>query len=215
MRQSFTAGLIALLLLAHPEATGAQEGHVYAISEADSLLYVQVFRQSGTLGSRFTHNHVIRATKFNGEIRFDPQTPRACLLQLTVPVRQLAVDEADMRRRVGYQKEIDDDAREDVRESMLDDGQLHAEKYPNVTVRARDCVPVSDDGFRARVSVTIRGETATTRVPLTIRVVDGELDARGEFTLRHSDFGMEPYSAVFGAVQNAEPIRFVARLRAE
>jgi hypothetical protein len=211
-------GLAALLCLGFHATAIAQGtgGDTYTITEDGSLLYVQIYNDPDTLGSRFAHNHVIRAGGFDGQVRFDAQRPRSCELALRVPARELVVDEAWLREQVGYDKSIGDDDRKEVRGSMLDEGQLNAAEHPAIELRASDCRPVGEsDVYEVRLSVEVRGEAATRRVRVQMQTDGDELTARSAFNMEHADFGMEPYSAFLGAVKNAEPIRFVARIVAK
>lgn len=186
----------------------------YVVSEERSQLYVQVYHQRGTIGSGFAHDHVIRAGKLSGELRFDPRQPRTCSLDLAVPARGLVVDEPKMRRKVGYEEMLDNGDRQTVREHMLDDDQLAAGEHPTLRFRASDCRPVAgkDDVYKVRLAVTVRGKTKTRPVNVRIRAEGGQLMAHSAFNMKHADFDMEPYSAMLGAVKVAQPIRFVADL---
>lgn len=198
------------------QQAGATGEHTYAVSQKDSELYVQVYHERGTLASGFAHDHVIRAGKLDGQVRFDPAQPAQCRLTLNVPVRGLVVDAPAMRREVGYKKMLDEGDRKTVREHMLDDDQLDAGEHPTIKMVASDCQPAAGkaDVYNVRLAVTVRGKTKTRTVPVRIRTKGHELSATSAFNMKHSDFGMEPYSALLGAVKVAQPIRFVAKMHA-
>jgi len=193
---------------ARPEATAWQ------MSSDQSRIYVQVFKKQGTLGSGFAHDHVIRATNWSGNLQFDPDHPNDCSLSLTVPVNQLQVDEPSMRRRVGYSDMLSQSDRDKVRHTMLSQGQLDANQYPNITIHADDCQAQQDDHtYQVHVTVDAHGHqpSRTTTVHVTTPS-QGQMHVDGRFEMQHSDFGIQPYSAFFGAVQNAQRIRFVAHV---
>lgn len=201
---------------AFAQTAGADEDHTYTISQEDSQLFVQVFYDRDKIASGFAHDHAIRAGKLGGEVHFDPNAPSECRLALTVPAKALIVDEPALRKQVGYEGPLDKDDRKKVRENMLAKGQLNARKYPNIEFRADDCRRVEGkrDLYTVQLTVEVRGKEKTRPVKVRIRTRNGELTARSAFNLKHSDFGMEPYSALMGAVGNAQPIRFEARLHA-
>lgn len=178
-----------------------------------SLLYVQVFNDAGRVGSGFAHDHVIRAARWQSELHFDPDEPASCQFSLTVPVRGLAVDEPEMRRRLGYQGDLEPEQREDVRRSMLAEDQLDAEHHPTIEVRAKECEAVRAGRYRANVTMTVRGREVQKVVTLGVTERSpNELHVSGSFPLRHSELGIDPYSAFLGAVANAERMRVVADL---
>lgn len=211
-------GLLALALgllvfLGQPGRAAGQDAAAWTISQEGSLLAVQISAQQGTLGSAFAHDHVARATEWSADLRYDPDDPSTCALRMEIPVRQLAVDDPETRRQFGLEP-MSESNRADVRESMLDEGQLAADAYPTITITAESCERVDDNTVRAQVTVTVRGTPVSLPVDLRVQRRDGELRVQGDFVVEHSDFGIEPYSAFFGAVQNAEPIHFHAVIAA-
>jgi polyisoprenoid-binding protein YceI len=208
-------GLTSAPAVAQQNSTNG--AHSYTISPEQSQLYVQVYHARDTIASGFAHDHVVRAGTLQGKVSFDPDNPRACSLSLSVPVRDLVVDEPELRRAVGYEDMLDDRDRNKVRANMLAEGQLDAATYPTIDFRAADCRPVEgkDEVYQVRLTVTVRGKQKTRPVIVHIETEGDSLRARNAFNMKHSDFGMEPYSALMGAVGNAQPIRFVTRLRAD
>ena len=209
--------LVAACIVASGDALAQEPDQPdWQFVQDDSLLSVQVFKDQSTLASGLAHNHVIRATDWKGELRFDPERPRACSFRIVVPVRQLAVDEPRMREQVGFEKSMSADSRRDVRESMLAEDQLDADAYPTVEISGKDCRPTGkSDVYQPRLTVIVRGQSTRLREPIAIEYKGARLAIEGDFTVRHSDFGIEPYSSFLGAVKNAQPIRFVAIITAK
>ena len=54
----------------------------------------------------------------------------------------------------------------------------------------------------------VRGTEASVAPDVTITVYEGKLYAQATFDVRHASFGFEPYSFLFGAVRNDDPLRF-------
>ncbi|HJL19752.1 MAG TPA: YceI family protein [Sandaracinaceae bacterium LLY-WYZ-13_1] len=211
-RPPLVLAALASLALAPAPAIAQASSADWTVSEEESLFYVQVFNDEGRLASGQAHDHVIRATGWTAELRFDPDAPQDCHFELSAPVRELAVDEPRMRRRLEYDGELDDEQRAEIRASMLGEDQLDADRYPEIRVEASRCRRVDDGQYRADVVVHMRGDEAYATARLGVSREGGRLRVRGRFHIRHEEVGMEPYQAFLGAVANAERIRFVVRL---
>ena len=74
----------------------------YTFGDADSLLYVQVYKDESAWGSGFAHNHVMRASNWYGYIDFNVEDINVCDFEFSLPVADLMVDEDAMRQYVGY-----------------------------------------------------------------------------------------------------------------
>ena len=98
----------------------------------------------------------------------------------------------------GGMQALDDDDRANI-EQTIDDEVLRRDQ---VTYRSTEVVP-DGDGLRVAGELTLQGRTA----PLTLHVAvaDGMLTAGG--VVRQTDFGMKPYSALFGALKVADEVR--------
>ena len=186
-----------------PPATGIQG--VYRFDDQQSLLYVQVFKDNSTIGARFAHNHAIRSTNWTGVLE-RVGTGTDCRVSLELPVEGLVVDEPQMRRRVGYDDEISDNQRAEIRGHMLADNQLNINAHPTMTFEGTQCSGA--DGDRGDLAIdgrlTIRGVTQPVRMNMQYRLINGTLYLRGELGITHTDFGFRPYSAFAGSVRNQE-----------
>jgi len=69
----------------------------YTFDDTDSLLYVQVYKDSDAAASGFAHDHVMRATNWNGFVSYNPSDLSECEMQFSLPVQDLQVDEDAMR----------------------------------------------------------------------------------------------------------------------
>ena len=186
-----------------PPATGIQG--VYRFNDQQSLLYVQVFKDNSTLGARFAHNHAIRSTNWTGVLeRIGAGTD--CRVSLELPVEGLIVDEPQMRRRVGYDDEIADNQRAEIRGHMLAENQLNIDAHPTMTFEGSRCSGADSDRGNLVIDgrLTIRGVSQVVRMNMQYRLINGTLYLRGELGITHSDFGFRPYSAFAGSVRNQE-----------
>jgi polyisoprenoid-binding protein YceI len=93
---------------------------------------------------------------------------------------------------------LDDDDKASI-EQTIDDEVLRRDQ---ITFRSTEVVP-QGDGLRVAGELTLLGRTAPLR--LHVAVADGTLTADG--VVRQTDFGMKPYSALFGALRVADEVR--------
>jgi len=98
----------------------------------------------------------------------------------------------------GGMQALDDDDRANI-EQTIDDEVLRRDQ---ITFRSTD-VAATGDGLRVTGDLTLRGRTAPLAVD--VAVSDGTLMAAG--VIRQTDFGMKPYSALFGALKVADEVR--------
>ena len=203
MNRSTAAAAAALMCLT---AAPAHAGD-YTVDLSRSQLYVQVFKDPTTTAAALSHNHVMRAVGWSGTLSYDPDS-LACNLSISIPVSKLAVDEPKMRDQVGYESNISEDQRGDVRKNMLSDSQLNASAHPNITFQASQC-----DGSKITGQMTIRGKSKTVTADYTIS--GDKFIINDRVKIRATDFGFEPYSALFGQLKNRNEMTVVVRLIAD
>ncbi|MFN3198647.1 MAG: YceI family protein [Bradymonadia bacterium] len=211
MLRSLGACAMALLgLLATPvTATGAPK--TYQIQPGQSRVDIQVFKDGVADG--FAHNHVIRGTDVTGTVTYDPDDVAQCSFDATLKTTTLKADLASARKRYKLEGTLDKDDREEVEENMKAEDQLHVSKYPTVRMKS---VKVSKAGERYLIiaDTTLKGETRRTVLRGQVSVNGDTLTGTGKMKVKQSAFGMEPYSAFLGAVENKDEliihVRFVA-----
>ena len=177
--------------------------------DSDSRLLVVIFADDDEGLSGVGSDHVIRAMAWDERIGVDDlDEPRQCHVGLEIPVDGLRADHDDDRAWVGLEGEKGDWERGRVESDMRGDDQLQADSYPNIYIESTAC-EVDDAGqWRSRLEVTVRGQTAQYDVPLNVDFDGDRFSVDAQFEAVHADFGMEPYSALFGSLQNGEEIYF-------
>lgn len=178
---------------------------VYRLDPAQGALYVLVSKDPATVGSALAHDHVVVASGWNGRVAWGDG---ACSVGIEVPVRSLVVDAPTWRTRLGLEKAVSERQRGQVRASMLDEGQLHADAHPAITFQSETCVPAGEF-VSVQGNLTLRGVTRPVTVPMKVTAEGGRLHATGRFTIKATDFGFEPYSAFLGAVKNRDEMELV------
>jgi len=182
-------------------ATAGQR--VYRLVPEESRVDI-VVRRGGPL-ARFGHDHVIVASSIEGWVYWPDKLERA-LAELRIPVATLEVDDPEARQRYSFDTQPSPDAIEGTRHNMLEK-VLDAGSWPYVTVAASHPV-TGPDGWRATLAFTVKDHTTTMNLPLRVTVDQDRLESDGSFEVNHADLGLEPFSALAGALQVADPLEF-------
>ncbi|WP_229205339.1 MULTISPECIES: YceI family protein [unclassified Duganella] len=167
-------------------------------------LIVATVRRGGVL-ARLGHDHVVASHAISGTVA--PQANRA---DFTFRLDEMKIDEADLRRIAGLEKQPSADAIEGTRHNMLTK-VLDADRYPLVQVQAERGAP----GQPLQVLITLHGVTRTLAIPVDLREENGVITAQGTVKLKQTDFGLTPFSVMAGAlaVQDEMELRFDLRTR--
>ena len=183
---------------AAPTTPSAPNAAVLHIDSAKSLIAVTV-RRGGVL-ARLGHDHVVASHTVTGTVA--PAQNRA---DFQFRLDQLTVDEPDLRRAAGLEKQPSVDAIDGTRTNMLTK-VLDAERYPLVSVRAERGAA----GEPLRVAITLHGVTRDYAIPADLREDDGVMTVGGTVELNQTDFGLVPFSVMGGAmaVQDKMELRF-------
>tara|TARA_Y100000593_G_C4248714_1_gene306017 strand:- start:292 stop:1026 length:735 start_codon:yes stop_codon:yes gene_type:complete len=179
----------------------------YAFDDNDSLLYIQVFKDQDAAASGLAHDHVMRATNWTGFVSYNPSDIEQCAMQFSIGVQDLQVDEDVMRELVGYGDTISLSDREAIKEHMLAENQLNAAQNPTISFVSSSCELVSEDLLRVNGDMAIRNEIRNWDIDIEFLAQSQSFYMSSVINFTHSDFGIEPYSAFFGAVRNAEPLK--------
>lgn len=181
---------------------------IYPVDAQHSELSILVFR-GGAL-ARLGHNHVISALTLSGRVWLHPQFTRSGF-ELSLPVKELVVDDPQARRAAGgeFPPDVPQQDKDATRRNMLGPAVLDAERYPRIALRAAGVAgTLETPEITARI--TIKNVSRDMQIPARIAVESARLTARGEFDIRQSDFGIEPFTAALGAisVQDRLHVRF-------
>jgi polyisoprenoid-binding protein YceI len=181
-------------------------GAPYDVVADASLLTVLVYR-GGALASA-GHNHVIASHALSGAIYVAPELLRSSF-EVHIPVATLTVDEASLRAAQGaadFPPAVSASAKDGTRHNMLGPALLDAGHYPEIVLRAlsleRAAGGAADaNTVVAHVQSTVRDQVHTFAVPVRWQLSQGTLDLSGTLTLRQSELGLTPFSAMLGALQ--------------
>jgi hypothetical protein len=181
-------------------AAESQVGARWRVDTAQSLVQVRVYREG--LLARLGHNHLIAVRSLEGSAwRAEDGSVRA---ELGVAAAELTVDEPDLRRAAGapFARQPSDEAIAATRHNLLGPRVLAAADHPRIRVLAR--LPVGAQAATLRIQ--LRGVWREYRVPLERERRDAAEQLQGRFRLRLSDFGLEPFSTLGGALRVADEL---------
>ena len=185
----------------------------YRVVQEGTLVYARVFR-GGSL-ERLGHNHVIELRGLRGDIFLADDVGRS-LFDLAVSPADAVVDPPALRATQGgdFDTTVSEEARTATRRNMLGPDVLHAGKFPYVTISSsRVEGPLAN--ARVTVDITLKGVTRRLTIPVSIRVEGGRLAAKGRFDILQSDFGVQPYSVLGGALKVKDKVGLVFNVAAE
>ena len=188
------------------ERLAAQGETVYRVGPGDTLVVLTV-RRGGSL-ARLGHDHVIASRSLQGFVA--PALGRA---DLFVPLRELTVDDPELRTEAGLDTQPTASDIEGTRTNMQDK-VLRAQEFPYALVQVRDVD--AGNPSSGTVSVTLLATTRTSTVPLKLIRTQEAFRVIGSMELKQSDFGIAPFSLLGGALQveDAFKVRFDIRARA-
>lgn len=198
------------LLAAGGAADGAAGETVYEIVPGESRLRILVFR-AGSL-ARLGHNHVVSTEDMSGTAALGA-SPAVSSLDMTLPVRSFVVDDPAVLEEEGsaFSGERSEDDVEATRRNMLGPDLLYAEAYAEVRI-VSEAISGEYPQITIQASIDIRGEKHPVALPAFVAFRDGGLVASGSAEIAHSDLGLSPFSAAFGALRVAEAMIFRYRI---
>lgn len=217
-----------LALLAAVFAFTPAAAEEIAIRDKESVL--AIITHKGGFAAGRAHNHLIVAAGYEAQLGLDPAEPLAASFTLDLAARDLAVDPWDAEQ-AWYPRlealgvldeafsEVAEKDREKIRKSMLGDEQLDAAKHPRISARltAVEEGSTTHGGvafpYVARLALEVHGQRVEKPVAARYGIADGTLTVEALGTFRFTDFGIEPFSAFFGAVKNEDAFHVYVNLQ--
>ncbi len=170
----------------------------YILDAAQSRFLVRG-TATGLLSS-FGHNPTIAIRSFTGEARFLSQAPETSSLWLKIDAASLAV--------TGQVSEKD---RREMEEAMHRD-VLQSGHYPQILFESTGAEGVSLAAglYRIRLfgRLALHGITRELEIPANVTFGAESLRANGEFSIRQTDYGIRPASALGGAIKLKDELKF-------
>lgn len=167
-------------------------------------------RRAGPL-ARFGHNHVLVAP-VTGVIHAG-ETAQDSGFSLAVEAQEFLIDPPAARMAEGrtFATEVSDAARRGTRRNLLGKSLLDAERHPRVQLQSLAMRgPQWNPEVRARL--TLRGVERDIQFPAAVVMQDNSLTVIANFTIRQSDFGIEPFSILGGGLSVQDELAIRARV---
>jgi polyisoprenoid-binding protein YceI len=179
------------------DTAGTRLAH-FVLDARASRFTVQAFA-TGLL-SAMGHNPTIGIRKFTGEVDFSSKTLVGSGFRLSIEAASLSV-----------QDDISDKDRREI-EKMMNEHVLDVAKFPEILYEAAaaSVTRVEDSLYSAALDGKLSFHGVTRSQPVTARIaVFGEMfRASGNFTLRQSDYQIEPISVAGGAMKLKDELKF-------
>jgi hypothetical protein len=185
-------------------STAAHRGAPYEVAAAESLLSIRVYK-AGTLAAA-GHNHLIASHGLAGTF-YLPAEPLATSFEVRFAVDTLTVDESSLRAALHsgeFPPQVPESAREGTRRNMLSAALLDGANHPQIvlrTVTLEAQAPPVPGTVLAHVAVRVREAEHEITLPVRWQRTHDTLTVDAETTLRQSELGLRPFSALLGALQ--------------
>jgi polyisoprenoid-binding protein YceI len=147
----------------------------------------------------FGHEHVVAIRDFSGEAQLTLGSIEPASLQLTIKADSLSESE----------KSFSDSDRQKIDQAIHQEG-LETGKYQQIVFNSTGVsARKSGEGqFQVQINgnLGLHGVTKPITIPAQVTLQGDTVTARGDFTIRHSDYQMKRISAVGGAVTAKDEI---------
>jgi polyisoprenoid-binding protein YceI len=192
------AAWAAALLLAGGGASAVHgDTRQYRILPEESTVRVFAYREG--VFSLLAHDHVLLAKDVTGRVTVDTGDIARSTLSIAVGVAGMLVDSPDERKRAGFEGELTEGNRASIQEALLGPDVLNAKASPAVTAAAEQVAGQLPD-LTLALRLKIRERERVVTVPAKVTLAADRLTASGKFEFKQSDFGIAPYTALFGAI---------------
>lgn len=193
MKSILKQGILVVSLMMLAATAEAQKSHTYTIVSGESSFWV--FVPKAGLLSGFAHDHQIGIKSFSGKVVVPESGAGSGSLELDVNTTSLVV--LDTKSSEEDKKKIQDSMHSEVLESA---------KYSKATFKSASVSDLKQTGgenysFTLNGDLTLHGVTKRIAMPVSLTINAKQLRAEGKYTLRQTDFGIKPYSAVGGTVK--------------
>jgi polyisoprenoid-binding protein YceI len=191
--------LSLVVMLLFPVLLESQEKRDYRIDSAASKLEINVYKEG--MFKAFGHDHLIAAKDISGEVRFSAQKIDESSVRLTIPTKTITVIDPG-------ESEKD---RQDVQATMRGEKVLDVGKYPEITFTSSSLTDVKKitDGWNVLVSgkLSLHGVENPVRLPLQVRMSNGQVRGQGELMLLQTDYGITPVKVGGGSVKVKDKLK--------
>ncbi|MEO3890413.1 YceI family protein [Nonomuraea sp. B5E05] len=165
----------------------------YGLGPESGQLLVHTTRTG--LGAKAGHDLTIEVTRWHGEAAADPADPAGSSVTVEVDADSLVV-----RQGTGGVKPLTESDRREIGK-IMGEKVLHTRRHPTITFRSTR-VEGSAEEFRVEGELTLVGVTR----PAELRGSLAGGRVRGSAVIVQSQWGIRPYSALFGALKLSDEV---------
>ncbi len=211
--------LSAIVLFASALLAGAASGDAFTIDTENSIFAV-VTHKSGNF-AWLSHNHLIYAEDYDAQLTIDGNDLSTVAFRIEFPTENLVVSDPEGHERWNpsvleaglLEKPLEKTSpknRQKIRENMLSKKQLDAEQFPKIAAALTQVredkaeEPGHTHTHLATIEITLHGQTLTRDFPAKITLEEGTLHIEATASCNFTDFGIQPYSALAGAIKTRE-----------
>lgn len=176
-----------------------------------SRIYVRVGKR------RLGHEHGVEGRVKSGRLVLDAAENAG---EIVFDMTSFKADTDAARKYVGLEGTTDDDEQADVTKTMTGKGVLDIANHPTATFTVASSKRLADDTADGHPQYKLIGEFDLhgKKQPLTVTAVagddqEGKLSLTGMFTIRQTDYGIKPYSALGGIVAVTDELKVFGDLR--
>lgn len=175
--------------------------------------WVVAVTETAGLAGFLGHRHSILVTDWSADVEWRPEAPAASRATVTVPTASLRIDTERGTALAGLDDRPSPEDVAEIQDKMLSAENLAAAGHPELRLEVTAVEP-RGGGLRASGRLTVRGRTVPVRFPVAVEESGGGAVFSGTFTVKQTDFGIEPES-IAGLVKVADPVevRFRIALR--
>ena len=167
----------------------------YEIGPSQGTLLLHTGREG--MAKKVGHDLVIQASQWSAKVNVDADNPAASTAIVTVDTHSLAVISGE-----GGAKALSDKDRKDIKEN-IDKKVLKTDKFPEITFQSTRVDSKGADKATVHGDVTIMGTARPASMDITL---NGN-KATGTMTLKQSDWGIKPFSALMGTLKLADVLK--------
>jgi polyisoprenoid-binding protein YceI len=183
---------------AAPAGSGSPDVRRYRIDAGQSEFMVHAF--VGGLLSGFGHNHNIAIKDISGETEFTDGTVAPASLRLRIRADSLKVTD-----------KVSDSDRQTIEKTMREQ-VLETGKYPEITFNSTkiEATRNSEGLYQAKIwgDLTLHGVTHNVLINAQLTFDNKSVRARGEFSLKMTDYSIKPPSVAGGTITVKDTLKF-------
>jgi polyisoprenoid-binding protein YceI len=147
------------------------------------------------------HRHAVLASEWSADLNVNLDDLSHSNAAITVPTDKLVIDSPTARQKAGLGKGPSDSDVRTIQKRMLSSEVLDATQYPQIMFTTTAIKAQGSGQLRVTGNMQIHGRRHPVTVQVRYRSAGGQTEFDGEFTVRQTDYGIEPESVAGGMVK--------------